>query len=277
MSSPRAKTRGFVLDLTFYKSPDSWAKIIRQNELLGPSDAAGRAAEFSHVIELDCDDEEVKLRAELLRLDPEDGQVFSRWERAERNKPKPKKLDEDGNEIEEEPIDPEDPEYLKPLIEMALVQRVQDTEAFVGEELAHYNANERPALDDMLVRLYNHQYLKVDSAGLTPNELADASEWRLRPDETVPLLLEAEQLDGGAGEFKSALINPGPWTSLMQAPGAEPRDDPEGTLPRTWSLWQQTDPVALHQGKVIPGAAENSASYANNMFAFSSPENLAAF
>ena len=79
MNSPRAKTRGFVLDLTFYKSPDSWAKIIRQNELLGPSDAAGRAAEFSHVIELECDDEEIKLRSEQLRLDADDGIVYSRW------------------------------------------------------------------------------------------------------------------------------------------------------------------------------------------------------
>lgn len=42
MNSSRARTRGFVLDLTFYKSPDSWAKIIRQGELLGPADAAGR-------------------------------------------------------------------------------------------------------------------------------------------------------------------------------------------------------------------------------------------
>jgi hypothetical protein len=29
MNSSRAKTRGFILDLTFYKSPDQWAKIIR--------------------------------------------------------------------------------------------------------------------------------------------------------------------------------------------------------------------------------------------------------
>jgi len=51
------------------------------------------------VIELDCDDEEIKLRASQLRLDTEDGQVYSRWERAERNKPKPKKYDEDGNSV----------------------------------------------------------------------------------------------------------------------------------------------------------------------------------
>ena len=268
MSSAQARTRGFVLDLTFYKSPDSWAKIIRGQEgregLLGPNDAAGRAAEFSHVIELDCDDEEVKLRARHLRLDPEDGQVYSRWERAERNKPKPKKLDEDGNEIEEEE-DPEEEGAPKPLDEMALVHRVQDTDAFVGEELAHYNANERGALDDMLVRLYNHQYLKLDSAGLSPDELADAAAWRLRPDDSVPLRPTALKLDGGAGDFKALLTEP-----LFE-------DQPEGTLPRTWSLWQQTDPVALLDGKVIPGAPENAVAYANNMFAFASEENMQAF
>jgi hypothetical protein len=36
--SAEAKTKGFVLDLTFYKSSDSWAKIIRSQELLGAPD-----------------------------------------------------------------------------------------------------------------------------------------------------------------------------------------------------------------------------------------------
>lgn len=90
----------------------------------------------------------------------------------------------------------------------------------------------------MLVRLYNHQYLKIDSAGLYPNEIADAVEWRLRPDPTVPLLLEAEILDGGAGDFKAALTGT-TWNSYLNIgpEGPEPREDPEGTLPKTWSLW----------------------------------------
>jgi hypothetical protein len=235
MNSPRAKTRGFVLDLTFYKSPDSWAKIIRQNELLGAPDGAGRAAEFSHVIELECDDEEIKLRAELMRLNTEDGVVHSRWEMAEHNKPKPVVLDEEGVPIEEEE-DPDNP--FKPLISSEMIHRVQDTETFINEEIAHYNANERPALDDMLVRLYNHQYLKLDSAGLHPNEIADATEWRLRTDSTVPLLLEAEILEGGAGDFKGALTGT-TWNSYLTIgkEGPEPREDPEGVLPKTWSLW----------------------------------------
>jgi hypothetical protein len=42
MRSAAARTKGYVLDLTYYKGPESWAKIIRGAELLGPPNAAGR-------------------------------------------------------------------------------------------------------------------------------------------------------------------------------------------------------------------------------------------
>ena len=216
MNAPDALTKGFVLDLTFYRTPDSWAKIVRSEQLLGPPDASTRLPDFSHVIELDCEDAEVRLRAKHMRLDIEDvkegektlgnGQAFSRWEIADRNKVVPPELDEDGNPIADE----EDPEGKpKKLDPMSMVQRVQDTDTFIGEELAHYNANERPALDDMLVRLYNHQYLKLDSAGLTPDELAEAAAWRLREDETIPLRpIAAGWQEGGPGDFKACLTEP---------------------------------------------------------------------
>lgn len=214
------------------------------------------------MVELDCEDEEIRLRAKHLRLDPEDGQVYSRWERAERNKPKPVELDADGNPIE--PEVPEDGEGPKKLIEADLVQRVQDTDSFVTEELQHYAAAERPALDDMIVRLHNHQYLKLDAAGRTPEALADSAGQLLRPDETVPLRPVPIQPEAEAGDFKALLTDP------------MGENVPEG-LPRTYSLWAQTDPVALHAGKVLPGAAGQAVCYANNMFAFASEENMAAF
>jgi hypothetical protein len=80
----------------------SWTKIIRVKELLGIPSKNGDVPDFSHIIELDCDDNEVKLRAKNMLLDPTDGVVYSKWEIEERNKPKPKKFDEDGNVIEEE-------------------------------------------------------------------------------------------------------------------------------------------------------------------------------
>ena len=42
-------------------------------------------------------------------------------------------------------------------------------------------------------------------------------------------------------------------------------------------MWRTTDPVALHKGKVQPGLPEFAAHYANNVFVFSSEENLKAF
>jgi len=119
--SSLAKTKGFVLDLTFYRADKTWAKIIRDEHFLGPPDEMGNHVEFSHVIDLDFEDAEVLLRAKNMRLDPTDGRVYSKWEVTERNKPKPKKFDEDGNEIEEEEEDENAP---KPLDVTSLTLRV---------------------------------------------------------------------------------------------------------------------------------------------------------
>jgi hypothetical protein len=58
----------------------------------------GRLQEFSHIIELFCDDEEVKLRATHMRVNPDDNVTYSRWEREERKKPKPVAEDEEVDE-----------------------------------------------------------------------------------------------------------------------------------------------------------------------------------
>jgi hypothetical protein len=99
-----------------------------------------------------------------MQLDPSDGVVYSKWEVEERNKPKPVKLDEDGNPIEEE----EDENAPKKLLVENMTRRVNDTDEFFLDELIHYNQVERPAIDDLLVKLFNNQYIKLDSAGLTP-------------------------------------------------------------------------------------------------------------
>lgn len=81
------------------------------------------------MIELWVDDEDIKLRAQNLRLNPDDGIVYSRWEREERKKPKP--LPADG----EEPPEEEEENAIKPLNEQALIQRSCDTEDRIKEEL----------------------------------------------------------------------------------------------------------------------------------------------
>lgn len=114
--------------------------------------------EFSHVIELFCDDSEIKMRAERLYLDTDDGQLYSKWQIKERMKPPPVLYDEEGELIDNKPNyeDPEGENYIKPLYEDKMAKRAEDSEQFINDELQHYNANERAALDDMLVRLYNH-------------------------------------------------------------------------------------------------------------------------
>jgi hypothetical protein len=93
------------LDLTFYErehSDVSWAGLIRHLKLLG-EESDNKARDFTHIVELWMEDDEIRLRTQHLRLDPTDGVLYSRWEREERKKPKPKKAgDEDDNPDDEE-------------------------------------------------------------------------------------------------------------------------------------------------------------------------------
>ena len=89
--SPLAVLKGFVLDLSYYErehSDISWAGIIRQFKLLGES-SNGKALEFSHIIELYMDDDDVRFRAHINGYG---------------KKPKPKKEGDDEPEDEENSI-----------------------------------------------------------------------------------------------------------------------------------------------------------------------------
>ena len=180
--SPAAVLKGYVLDLSYYErelSDVSWAGIIRQLRLIGET-PNGKPVEFTHIIELWMEDDDVRLRASTMRLDPTDGNVYSRWEREERKKPKPKKEgEEDAPEDEENAI--------KPLDEFALVQRVNDTDERIRIELTHYNTVERPAMEELLVNFHEDQFIRLDAAGFTPDEITEAVQIRLKSDETLPV------------------------------------------------------------------------------------------
>lgn len=230
----------------------SWAGIIRQLKLVGET-SNGKPVEFTHIIELWMEDDDVRLRASTMRLDPTDGNVYSKWEREERKKPKPKKEgEEDAPEDEENAI--------KPLDEFALVQRVNDTDDRVRIELTHYNTVERPAMEELLVNFHEDQFIRLETAGFTPDELTESVQCRLKNDETLPLRPLAIQIEG-AGDFKSLLTE-----------GVE-----EGALPRKWSLWKQADPVALLNGKVIQGSPEFACHFNGNVFTFGSEDNMKQF
>jgi hypothetical protein len=135
------------------------------------------------------------MRAEGLRVNPEDGIVYSKWERDERKKPKIVNEDEDPPEEEEE---------IKPLDEDALVQRSCDTEQRIKEELQYYNTVERPSMEELLINFYDNQYIKLDCAGLTPDEVVECVQCRIKPDDDLPLRPLAIQIEGGS-DYKSLL------------------------------------------------------------------------
>ena len=259
--SPEAQTKGFVIDLPFYNRPETWFETMERGSLnIMPQD-------ISFIVELDMSDNDIKIRANGIRFDPETGEVVSRWERDERRKPKKKKRDEDAegeedeDEEEEEDIDPDDPDApRKPKIlqEDQVLMQIRDLDDQINEELNVY-ANIRPSFDNLIKGLYHHQYIKIDSAGLTPEVIRDTLVARIKGENTLlrPLAvpLEAE------GDAKSYLTS-----------GKE-----EGELPRRWSLWKQTDPVALFNGKVVEGVPDFAASFNDKVFLFETEENLKEF
>jgi hypothetical protein len=46
-----------------------------------------------------------------------------------------------------------------------MIKRVEDTEAFLQIELDNYAEEKKQQIDDFIVRLHNHQYIKLDAAG----------------------------------------------------------------------------------------------------------------
>jgi YHS domain-containing protein len=272
------------LDVDFSSANDkNWVQRIAKNDITG-------GADFTHIIELLVDDEEVKHRALNMRyaLTPKDpeaadevdthadhGKVFSKWERDGRiPKPKPKKELLEGEEEEEEEEEEEgDENKPKPFDEAELFTRICDEKDTFLEELEHYATIERPAVDDLICNLFEHTFIKLDVAGMDPDEIAATVKFRLQNDESAPLRPIGRVIQDPSGAFKDLLqdgFDPDPESETFDGIG-------EGRLPRQWSMWRQQDPVCLSKGEVKIGAAEFAVDYANNVFCFSNEENRNEF
>ena len=189
--------------------------------------------ELTHIVEIVTDDEEVKLRSNTIKIQVETGFPFSRWERDERNKPKVVNEDEEeiGNQSE---VDPDDPNN-KPLVDNEMVVRPCDTYDKLSREIEYYNSAERQAFNEFIYKLYDSTYVKVDTTGMDPDEVTDAVLAKMKPNAAVPLRPIAHVIEE-AGSFKELL------TAGI--------DDETFNLPRQWSLWKTSDPVALSKGLV---------------------------
>jgi len=154
VKSDAAQTKGYVLDLPYFTKKEAWAESIKNGELgVLPS-------EISYIVELDSSDEDIKKRAENMRLDLETGEIVSLWEREQRKVKKEKTGEGEGEEDEEEEeeeLDEDGNPIPKPKIfdEQLIVKRPNESEQQISEELASYSSVERPAFDELLKELYH--------------------------------------------------------------------------------------------------------------------------
>lgn len=98
------------------------------------------------------DNDEIFLRAEKMRSTITDGIVFSRWEREERNKPKP------IPEGEEEPEEDDD-NAIKPLVENDLFIRECDDRETVRKLVESYSTYERGDFDTFISKLLYSSFI----------------------------------------------------------------------------------------------------------------------
>mmetsp|Transcript_10868 Transcript_10868/g.13717 ORF Transcript_10868/g.13717 Transcript_10868/m.13717 type:complete len:152 (+) Transcript_10868:533-988(+) len=142
-----------------------------------------------------------------------------------------------------------------PLVETSMVMRSCDQPAIFAEELEHYNMRERNIFDELIVKLFDSTYVKVDIAGLNPEELCESVLARVKPNSAEPLRPIATIIEEGGGAFKDLLT-------------ANLGEDDQFFLPRQWSLWKTYDPVSLYKGQVEQGLPEFAAHFGNNVFVF---------
>lgn len=141
------------------------------------------------------------------------------------------------------------------MVDSELVSRGCDSKNIFDKEIEYYNMRERNIFDEFIVKLYDTTFIKLDVAGMTPDELSETLMARIKPNDSEPLRPIAQIIEDGAGSFKELLT-----TGLGE--------EDQFFLPRQWSLWKTTDPVALKNGQVEQGVPEFAAHFANNVFVF---------
>jgi hypothetical protein len=145
-----------------------------------------------------------------------------------------------------------------------LVARACDQRDNIQGEIVWYKESERKACQEFIQYMYDSTFIKLDAAGLNPTELCDVVAFRVKPKVDEPLRPLPIKIENG-GDFKSLLTDDG--------------DEEAGILPRQsqWSLWKQTDPVALKKGQVEEGLPEFAVHFANNVFVFKTEDNMNKF
>jgi len=59
-------------------------------------------------------------------------------------------------------------------------------------------------MEELLLNFYESQFIRIDSAGLVPDELTDCVSCKIKPDDDLPLRPLAILIEG-SGDYKSLL------------------------------------------------------------------------
>jgi adenylate kinase family enzyme/YHS domain-containing protein len=215
-------------------------------------DPAKFAAElpFSQVIEIEEDLKDVLSRVTKLRVDSATDVVYTQKQIYDILHPK--KLSEEDEE--EDPDEDSGPRLRKDF----LLNRPEDESLTVQQDFEDYCTTIRPLFDGLIESLAVTHKIKLKTQGRSAEQLAELAIAKfeniidLKP---PPVRLDPEN------DFKALL------TQNLE----------EGQEPRKWSLWKQTDPVALVEGRLEEGSPENSCEYAGNVFVFKTESNADQF
>ena len=93
---------------------------------------------------------------------------------------------------------------MGPLNESEMVMRPGDTYERINREVEYYKGEHRVSFDEFIHELFVSTYVKLDVAGMTPDELAESVMARLKPNSAVPLRPIAHVIEDG-GSFKDLL------------------------------------------------------------------------
>jgi adenylate/nucleoside-diphosphate kinase len=255
--SDLAYSRGLVIDLHTSVDEISFANLVLDGHFGNLS--------VDYVVNLVLPDEELLWRKNGMMFNLKTLQNISKREIQIMKKPKTKKkelfedeeVEEEGEAQVNEEIELSD--EMKELIptEKDLL-KITNFDKIFAEKLKFYEEVQLPRLKEYYKQLKSNYYIQVDTLGLDYDEVTDLVRTQL--ENTIGQRYIAKSLE--AGDYKDLLMN-----------------KREGILPyRKWSLWKQTDPVALKdEFLILNGLPDFAVEYYGKVFLFTSEENKNKF
>lgn len=204
---------------------------------------------FNLIVHMAFSQDDIQLQTTGIKWDFTTNSVYTTWHIAEILKPIPKKDDED-----EEPA-----EDLPPKIVFEnLLGRAEDERNCYQELLNAYFGNIEPVLEKYFLSLPESFKMSVKAAGLSPDQRKEIVLAKLGHRKNKPSA--AKKLEGEANA-KALLL----------------QEVEENQEPRSFTIWKQVDPVALHETKLIQGKPDFPAEFSGNVFLFDSEINQEKF